>query len=257
MRFAQLYQRQAALAEIELSINQQYELQATLNHITVVVTELLPATGGSSVILWDGEHEEFYVSASTVPGQPPQMTAKRVRRQGGATRWIVENREPVIVSDIRHDPFTANQMLPEYALHAYAGIPLLIDDRAIGVLYALDNHIREYSEDDLNFLHSLANRAALVIEKVRLYEELRAANQKLQQESMEKAQVIDELQVALSSIKTLRGLIPICANCKNIRNDKGFWQQVEVYISTHSEAEFSHGICPECLVKLYPQYTKK
>lgn len=256
-RFAQLYRRQAALAEIELSINQPDELQATLNRITQVATELLPASGGASVLLWNAESEAFYVSASTVPGQPPQMTAKRVRQQEGATRWIVDHREPVIVSDIRHDPFTANRMLPEYGLHAYAGIPLLAQGQAIGVLYALDNHIREYTEDDLSFLDSLASRAALVIEKVRLYEELRTANQKLREESLEKAKVIDELQIALTNIKTLRGLIPICANCKNIRNDEGFWQQVEVYISTHAEVEFSHGICPDCLVELYPRYAKK
>ncbi len=61
-----------------------------------------------------------------------------------------------------------------------------------------------------------------------------------------------ELQEALNNIKTLKGLIPICANCKKIRDDEGFWQQLELYITTHSEAEFSHGICPDCARKLYP-----
>ena len=65
---------------------------------------------------------------------------------------------------------------------------------------------------------------------------------------------IDELQRALSEIKTLRGIVPICASCKKIRDDAGFWQQVEVYVHDHSEAEFSHGICPECMKRLYPQF---
>ncbi len=61
-----------------------------------------------------------------------------------------------------------------------------------------------------------------------------------------------ELQRALREVKVLRGLIPICASCKKIRNDGGFWQQLEEYIGEHSEAEFSHGLCQPCLKKLYP-----
>jgi CheY-like chemotaxis protein len=62
----------------------------------------------------------------------------------------------------------------------------------------------------------------------------------------------DALQKALRDVKVLRGLIPICASCKKIRNDGGFWQQLEEYIGEHSEAEFSHGICQPCVKKLYP-----
>lgn len=69
------------------------------------------------------------------------------------------------------------------------------------------------------------------------------------------AEKIDELQRALSEIKTLRGIVPICASCKKIRDDAGFWQQVDVYVRDHSEAEFSHGICPECMKRLYPEFT--
>jgi AmiR/NasT family two-component response regulator len=64
----------------------------------------------------------------------------------------------------------------------------------------------------------------------------------------------EELQAALAKVKMLSGLLPICASCKKIRDDKGYWQQVEVYIQDHSEAEFTHGFCPDCLAKLYPDY---
>jgi len=67
----------------------------------------------------------------------------------------------------------------------------------------------------------------------------------------ERERMIDELREALANVKTLRGLIPICASCKKIRDDKGFWSQVEVYVRDRSEAEFSHGICPDCMKKLY------
>jgi PleD family two-component response regulator len=62
----------------------------------------------------------------------------------------------------------------------------------------------------------------------------------------------EELQQALKEVKVLRGLIPICASCKKIRNDGGFWQQIEEYLGEHSEAEFSHGLCQPCIKKLYP-----
>lgn len=63
-----------------------------------------------------------------------------------------------------------------------------------------------------------------------------------------------ELQAALAKVKQLSGLLPICANCKKIRNDQGYWQDVAVYVRNHSEADFSHGICPDCIKKLYPDY---
>ena len=68
--------------------------------------------------------------------------------------------------------------------------------------------------------------------------------------------LIHEQQEALSKIKTLSGLIPICSNCKKIRNDQGYYEQLESYIMEHSDAVFSHGICPDCLKKLYPDFTK-
>jgi PAS domain S-box-containing protein len=68
----------------------------------------------------------------------------------------------------------------------------------------------------------------------------------------EREKLIRELQEALAKVKKLSGFLPICASCKKIRDDKGYWNQIEEYIRDHSEAEFSHGICPECMKKLYP-----
>lgn len=69
---------------------------------------------------------------------------------------------------------------------------------------------------------------------------------------LELRRINEELQKALKEVKVLRGLIPICASCKKIRNDGGFWQQLEEYLGEHSEAEFSHGLCQPCIKKLYP-----
>ncbi|MES0349732.1 MAG: PAS domain-containing protein [Desulfobacteria bacterium] len=73
----------------------------------------------------------------------------------------------------------------------------------------------------------------------------------------ERERLIGELQEALAEVKTLSGLLPICASCKSIRDDQGYWQQIEAYIRDHSEAEFSHSVCPECARKLYPEVFDK
>ena len=91
----------------------------------------------------------------------------------------------------------------------------------------------------------------LVFRPIRLHIEL---HQRAQEE---KDSLISELQKALNEVKTLRGFIPICASCKKIRDDEGYWQQVEDYISEHSDAVFSHGICQECEKKLYPDLVEK
>ena len=77
-------------------------------------------------------------------------------------------------------------------------------------------------------------------------------DRKIAEEEREK--LIVELQEALSNVKVLSGLLPICASCKKIRNDKGYWEQIEMYVKDHSDADFSHGICPDCAKKLYPDF---
>lgn len=81
---------------------------------------------------------------------------------------------------------------------------------------------------------------------------LRRLNDELHQSNEERQKLIVNLQNALDEIKTLRGLIPICASCKKIRDDAGFWTEIEIYVRDHTEAQFSHGICPDCARKLYP-----
>lgn len=72
----------------------------------------------------------------------------------------------------------------------------------------------------------------------------------------EKEKLISELHKAVSTIKTLHGILPICSSCKKIRDDRGYWNQLEAYIHDHTEAEFSHSLCSECAKKLYPEYYK-
>jgi hypothetical protein len=93
------------------------------------------------------------------------------------------------------------------------------------------------------------------VSEVRL--ELTHAQQEIErrkQVEREKEVLIGKLQQALNEVKTLRGILPTCAYCKNIRDEAGEWHQLEVYIQTHSEAKFSHGICPQCRAAHFPQF---
>ena len=94
--------------------------------------------------------------------------------------------------------------------------------------------------------------------------QLEAANRELKDQITERRRVeaeretvIRELQDALDQVKTLSGLLPICSHCKKIRDDKGYWNQLEDFIQQHSEAEFTHGICPECARKYFPELADK
>jgi DNA-binding NtrC family response regulator len=75
--------------------------------------------------------------------------------------------------------------------------------------------------------------------------------------AIERRKLLTQLEDSMKEIKLLRGFLPICVRCKKIRDDKGYWTQVDVYIRNHSEVEFSHGICPDCARQLYPElYTR-
>jgi len=116
------------------------------------------------------------------------------------------------------------------------------------------------------------------VERKRIEDELRESNRRLQvsydqsivyaqhlneeiserkRVEEERERLVQDLQEALAEVKTLSGLLPICASCKKIRDDKGYWRQIEIYIRDHSEAEFSHSICPECVKKMYPNLQDK
>jgi len=89
------------------------------------------------------------------------------------------------------------------------------------------------------------------------HEEIKIEIKERKRAQIEKDSLIVELKDALNEVKTLSGLLPICASCKKIRDDNGYWNQIESYIRDRSEAEFSHSICPECSKKLYPEISKE
>ena len=114
---------------------------------------------------------------------------------------------------------------------------------------------------EAEFLHKNGNRVHLRVTEVPLLDDngnvlgIEGIVQditKLKRAEADRENAIQKLEKALSEIKTLRGILPLCSFCKKIRDDKGYWEQVDVYINKYSEADISHSICPECLKKYYP-----
>ncbi len=142
---------------------------------------------------------------------------------------------PMIVQDASKDPrFAGNELVKRSPnLRFYAGFPLTSHEgHNLGTLCAIDRKPRKLSGDQKKAMQALSRQVMALLE-------LRRAS----------AHLADSLE----HVKALQGLLPICAWCKRIRDDKGYWSQVEAYIQRNSDASFTHGICPECLEKQRPK----
>ena len=158
------------------------------------------------------------------------------------------NRVCVYSKDIT-DKFPEDKLLVDMGVESYIGSPMLTGVGELsGILVLLDDK----PINDVDFFTAvvefLAARISTELKKHYIEEELK---RQVVEKTCELEKTNQELKIAFDEIKTLRGIIPICSNCKKIRDDQGFWQQVESYVTEHTEASFSHGICPNCVEKLY------
>lgn len=117
------------------------------------------------------------------------------------------------------------------------------------VSYVLANlELRRQSGAEMGLQVYFANQKHfLTADRVQILDLLLSTYEATLQKNAELEEANNKLQQAISTIKTLRGLVPICMHCKKIRDDKGFWEKLETYIANHSDVQFSHGICPDCL----------
>ncbi len=160
--------------------------------------------------------------------------------------------KPVTISDTNDinkliSEFTENKILRKYIpkIQKVIGIsyivifPLVFGDSALGIMDISRNFA--FVDSEVKRLQQIASQ---VTEAILYHKSI-----------LEKERLLQELQKTYNNLKKLSGLIPICSHCKKIRDDSGYWNQVEKYITEHSEAVFSHGICPDCLRELYPEFS--
>jgi len=140
--------------------------------------------------------------------------------------------EPMIIRDALKDARFADSALVTRAPHIrfYAGFPVASPEGfALGMLCAIDRKPRSLNARQKQAMEALSRQVMALLELRR---------------------ISARMAEALDRVKTLHGLLPICAWCKRIRDDHGYWKQVETYIHSHTEADFTHGICPECFQKV-------
>lgn len=147
--------------------------------------------------------------------------------------------DPLIVRDALKDERFADSALVRRSPHIrfYAGFPLTTPEGFnLGTLCAIDRRPRQLSGPQKTAMAALSRQVMALLDMRR---------------------TSDHLAHALEKVKTLHGMLPICAWCKRIRDDQGYWSQVEAYVRAHTDAEFTHGICPECLEKVRPKKADK
>jgi YesN/AraC family two-component response regulator len=206
--------------------------------------------------------EKLPISVLYVEDEPTTRSAvARMLKRRVATLYEAENgkeglelfkqaRPNIVISDVRMPVLDGMQMSKEIKLidknskiiltTAHSDANILLDSIDVGV----DKYLLKPL--DMDALYSAIDQCAETI----------VLERKIQQQNREKDELIAKLQEALENVKKLSGLIPICSHCKKIRNDEGYWKQIEGYISEHSEARFSHGICPDCAKKIYTEFLK-
>jgi transcriptional regulator with GAF, ATPase, and Fis domain len=131
-----------------------------------------------------------------------------------------------------------------YGIKSYIGFPVILENKVVGSLCVVDLKKRNYSQIEKDILAAFSKAVVLEEERKLAQDRLTLSNKELLQKNQ-------EIKQAFSKVKTLSGLLPICAACKKIRDDEGYWNQIEAYLSKHTDTKFSHGLCEECAEKLY------
>ena len=167
--------------------------------------------------------------SAAVPGNP-YKAGDKVMLAKHYCEAVVTKKSKLQVFYAPKDPLWNSAPEIEYGMTAYLGYPLCWPGgEMFGTICVLDSKENLFGE---------------------LYEKVLYEFRELVESHLSLLDMNEKLRSALEELKVLRGMLPICCNCKSIRDDKGYWKQIESYIQEHSEAVFSHGICPECARKL-------
>ncbi len=194
-----------------------------------------------SVMINRLEPPDLEVFRSNVSRANPFPSGTRMPMMGVYCETAARKRQSIRVEDARKDPVWADSPTAKAGIFAYLGFPVFWPDGEVfGTICAIDTKENRWVSPSADLLRTIKDAVEAHLALVATTAELNRKNQ--------------ELERTLSEVRTLQGLLPICAACKKVRDDKGYWNQIEKYITEHSEAQFSHSICPECAQKLYGEY---
>ena len=201
------------------------------------------ATSGYVALLSDSgeENELLFLEAGGLPCSVNSELPMPIR---GLRAEAYKSNKAVYHNDFMNSAWVRFMPKGHVVLKNVLFAPLVLDGKTVGII-GLANKASDFDDNDATMAEGFGQLAAVALQNSRNLEE--RINAEKRREKM-----IEELKEALSQVKQLSGLLPICSHCKQIRDDKGYWRQIEAYIQEHSEAQFSHGICRECAKKYYP-----
>lgn len=182
---------------------------------------------------------EVFVSSQSEKNPYKKGEKEHLLGSGLYCEEVIRSKKELLIPNALTDNQWKNNPDIKLNMISYLGFPLLYPDKdSFGTICVLDSKENAYSTTYENLIVSLK-------EVIEGHLELLYINHILGEKNRNLSDYISEIQ-------TLRGIIPICSSCKKIRDDKGYWNQIESYIQRHSEAQFSHSLCPDCSKKLYP-----
>jgi transcriptional regulator with GAF, ATPase, and Fis domain len=197
-----------------------------------------------SVMINRLEPPDLEVFRSNEGSGNPFPSGTRMPMMGVYCAAAAARRRKIVVEDARKDPEWADSPTAKAGIYAYLGFPLCWPDgNVFGTICAVDvkeNKWGSLYEDLLRAFRDAIQAHLALVETASLLERRNK-----------------ELEESAKEVKTLSGILPICASCKRIRDDQGYWNQVESYIKRHSLAQFSHSLCPDCVKRLYPDFAKE
>jgi hypothetical protein len=189
------------------------------------------------------ENEVLFLESGGLPCDVDPELPMPIR---GLRSEAYEKGIPVYHNDFMNSHWLAYMPEGHVVLNNVMFAPLILQGKTVGII-GIANKPTDFTENDARLAGGFGELAAIALQKGRQLDERKRIEK-------ERLDLIDELKEALADVKQLSGLLPICMHCKKIRDDQGYWNQLESYISKHSEALFSHGLCPACAKKYYPQY---
>jgi GAF domain-containing protein len=222
----------------EMPIEVQKNTIEKWQQIVDVMAEIMGIPAGLIMRL-DDPYIEVFVSSKSEGNPYHPGDKEKVWGSGLYCETVIKNNDKLLVPNALKDENWKNNPDIKLNMVSYLGLPVLLPDgRPFGTICVLDNQENPYSS---GFEKLLLNFRDLIQSDL----EIIYMNQTLGDENK-------RLNDYISEIQTLRGILPICMHCKKIKDDAGYWNQIETYIAKHSEVQFSHSICRECANKLYP-----
>ncbi|MCX6138896.1 MAG: GAF domain-containing protein [Ignavibacteriales bacterium] len=193
--------------------------------------------------LRDADIEVFVSSQSEGTPYHPGDSAQ-FQGSGLYCETVIRTQEKLLVPDALADDHWKNNPDIKLNMISYLGFPLLLPSKQpFGTICVLDNKRNEYSKTLENLMLNFKRLIETHLEIIYVNAVLGEKNKRLTDYLME--------------LQALRGIVPICSNCKSIRDNEDSWHPIEHYLLRHPQADFSHGICPACIKKLYPEYEKR